>query len=94
MDVEVLGDQYSACLRSPVGDQLGCATGQRPHDESEAERPVGDAAFVMHVVTAFHDRVFSMPLGLSAVDLNSLDGTTTVRSEEERERMENLLHEL
>lgn len=90
--VEVLGDQYSACLRSPTGDQLGCAEGQRP--QTEEDGPFNDADFVMHMVTDFHDRVFGMPLGLSAVDLNSLDGTTTVRSEVERQRMEDLLNEL
>ena len=92
VSVEVSGDGYRACLSSPLGDRLGCADGSRP--TGEEDEPVSDADFVMHIVTDFHDQVFAVPIGLSSVDLNSLDGTTTVRSEEERERLRQILDEL
>ena len=92
VNVDVSTDQYRACLRSPLGDQLACAEGSRPVGADE--QPLSDAAYVAHVVADFHDRAFALPLGLSAVDLNSLDGTTTVRSEEERAQLEQLLEDL
>jgi hypothetical protein len=92
VSVEVSGDGYRACLSSPLCDRLGCADGSRP--TGEEDEPISDADFVMHIVTDFHDQVFAVPIGLSSVDLNSLDGTTTVRSEEERERLRQILDEL
>ncbi|MFT4975633.1 MAG: tetratricopeptide (TPR) repeat protein [Myxococcota bacterium] len=92
VDVDVSDVSYRLCLRSALGDQLACAEGDRPRTEDEV--PVSDREYIEHVATAFHDRAFAMPLGLSSVDLNSLDGTTSVRSEEERARLQGVLDEL
>ncbi|NJK32379.1 MAG: hypothetical protein HC927_08195, partial [Deltaproteobacteria bacterium] len=45
-------------------------------------------------VEAFHARAFAMPVGLSNIDLGSLDGTATISEEAARERMQGLLDKL
>ncbi|MCB9759924.1 MAG: hypothetical protein H6739_08830 [Alphaproteobacteria bacterium] len=76
------------CLRSPQGALIAC-TEPVPAPEEGTPRDHARA-----VLDAFHDRAFSMPLGLSAVDLRSLDSQTVVAQEARRERVEALLQEL
>ncbi|MEL6349794.1 MAG: tetratricopeptide repeat protein, partial [Myxococcota bacterium] len=91
--VEGAAGALRVCLRSPLGDALSCADAPRPEPEGD-DAPMGTMAYAQFVAQRFHDRAFATPLGVSAVDLNSLDGTTTVRAEEERARLEQLLREV
>lgn len=93
VDVDASASGYRVCLFSPLGDQLDCAEGTPPEGDEDGA-PLRDAAYAAHIARDFHDQVFAMPLGLSSVELNSLDGTTTVRSEEERARLQEMLDEL
>ncbi|MCB9794914.1 MAG: hypothetical protein H6741_19590 [Alphaproteobacteria bacterium] len=76
------------CLRSPRGALLSCT------DPVPAPELGGDEAHAAALSEAFHARAFSMPLGLSNVDLNSLDGQTIVAHEARREAVERLLEGL
>lgn len=88
--VEGSAGDLKTCLRSPLGSLLSCAEAPRPVPE-EDEPAMTETGYARYVVERFHDRAFAMPLGLSNVDLNSLDGRTTVAGEVERERMEAIL---
>ena len=50
-----------------------------------------DDDYAAMTAEAFHARAFAMPVGLSNVDLGSLDGTATISEEANRERMQDLL---
>ncbi|MCB9744874.1 MAG: hypothetical protein H6740_19950 [Alphaproteobacteria bacterium] len=76
------------CLRSPKGALLSCT------EPVPAPELGGLPAHVLALSEAFHERVFSLPLGLSNVDLNSLDGQTIVAHEARREAVERLLEGL
>jgi hypothetical protein len=93
ISIEGNGDALSVCLRSTLGSTLSCTEAQRPVPEGDAPS-MTDSQYIRHVVAQFHDRAFAMPLGLSSIDLNSLDGTTTVSDEAERERMKQILSEV
>ncbi len=88
--VEGREGDLKTCLRSPLGSLLTCAEAPMPAPEADAA-PMTDTEYARHVVEQFHDRAFAMPLGLSNVDLNSLDSWTTGGGEAERERMESIL---
>lgn len=88
--VEGREGDLKTCLRSPLGSLLTCAEAPMPTPEADAP-PMTDTEYARHVVEQFHDRAFAMPLGLSNVDLNSLDSWTTGGGEAERERMESIL---
>ena len=57
----------------------------------EDAEPLDDDDFAAMSVEAFHERAFAMPLGLSNIDLGSLDGSATISEEANRERMQHLL---
>jgi tetratricopeptide (TPR) repeat protein len=89
------------CLLEPGGGVLGCAS-TPPEPEAEdaddqADEPDADASelddddYASMTVEAFHARAFAMPVGLSNIDLGSLDGTATISDEANRERMQGLL---
>ena len=91
--------QLSACLRSPAGNLIFCEPVAKPRPEldpetGELEPEISDWDYARLVHRQFHDRAFAMPLGLSRVDLRSLDGTTTVGKDQARERMKGLLDDL
>jgi tetratricopeptide (TPR) repeat protein len=104
--VEGSGRELELCLLEPEGGMLGCATTPaQPEDDAEASEPKadteGEAAeeltdddYAALTVEAFHARAFAMPVGLSNIDLGSLDGTATISDEANRERMQNLLDKL
>jgi hypothetical protein len=75
-----------ACLATPTGSRLGC---HRPDDDAGA---VDERARA--VVEAFHAGAFALPLGLSLVDMRSLDGTTRLDAEARREALQNVLEAL
>ncbi len=89
------------CLLEPAGGILGCASTPpepTPEDQAQASTVPGadpskldDDDYAAMTAEAFHERAFSMPVGLSNIDLGSLDGTATISEEANRERMQNLL---
>lgn len=92
------GREIEVCLLEPAGGVLSCATtppepdeveraksGQHPDDELD------DDDYAAMTAEAFHARAFAMSVGLSNVDLGSLDGTATISDEAARERMQGLL---
>jgi tetratricopeptide (TPR) repeat protein len=98
------GRELSICLLEPGGGDLGCAdTPPEPEPGtpaaagtpgvSEAEA-LDDDDYAAMTVEALHARAFAMPVGLSNIDLGSLDGTATISEEANRERMQNLLDKL
>jgi tetratricopeptide (TPR) repeat protein len=98
------GRELTMCLLEPAGGDLGCANTPpeppepgaqpaKPTLSGEAEVPDDDDYAAM-TVEALHARAFAMPVGLSNIDLGSLDGTATISEEANRERMQNLLDKL
>lgn len=95
------GRALEVCLLEPAGGVLGCATTAAEPSEEEANalaakgklplRELDDDDYAAMTAEAFHARAFAMPVGLSNVDLGSLDGTATISEEANRERMQNLL---
>ncbi len=90
VSVEDQGAGLRACLVSPAGGIVGCATGEPA--PADSDDPIGDAA--RGLARAFHAETFAMPMNLSATDLRSLDGTTALDAEAARERMNRTLDEL
>ncbi len=99
------GDAVEICLNAPDGSLLACAqpklepdppaAGSAPASE-EPKRAItpDDEQLAALAVEAFHQRAFAMPVGLSNVDLGSLDGTATLSDEAAREQMQGLLDKL
>jgi hypothetical protein len=76
-----------ACLRSAEGAVLSCA--DVAPKRGEADR---DAA--LRLAAAFHKQAFAPRVSLTTNDLNSLDGSTTLAGQAQRERMEELLRNM
>lgn len=76
-----------ACLRSPEGAVLSCA--DIAPKRGEADR---DAA--LRLAAAFHKQAFAPRVSLTTGDLHSLDGSTTLAGQAQRERMEELLRNM
>lgn len=76
-----------ACLRSPDGAVLSCA--EIAPKRGETER---DAA--LRLAAAFHKQAFAPRVSLTTGDLHSLDGSTTLAGQAQRERMEELLRNM
>ncbi len=93
--VRIDGDaqSVSVCLFGASGATLSCTDVDRPAPE-EGQLPIDDAAFARLVAMEFHDRAFGLALGASVVDYDSLDGTTTARGQDARERVDKLLEQL
>jgi tetratricopeptide (TPR) repeat protein len=90
------GRELEVCLLEQAGGVLGCATTppEPTEEEAKGKLPLGeldDDDYAAMTAEAFHARAFAMPVGLSNVDLGSLDGTATISEEANRERMQNLL---
>lgn len=75
---------YRACLLSPEGAVLSCAEIAPKRDELERDVAVRLAA-------AFHKQAFAPRVALTTGDLHSLDGSTTLAGQAQREKMEELL---
>jgi tetratricopeptide (TPR) repeat protein len=95
--------ELTICLLGPDGGDLGCAnTPPEPDPGTPSEAPAAgvpaveldDDDYAAMTVEALHARAFAMPVGLSNIDLGSLDGTATISEEANRERMQNLLDKL
>lgn len=95
------GRELEVCLLEQAGGVLGCATTPPEPTEEEAKAQVAkgklptgeldDDDYAAMTAEAFHARAFAMPVGLSNIDLGSLDGTATISEEANRERMQDLL---
>ncbi len=79
------GAGVRGCINSPFGDQLVCANVAAADD---SETPVADMADKLQV------RLFRMAMGLSNLDLDSLDGTNQVFNEEAADAVDALLESL
>jgi tetratricopeptide (TPR) repeat protein len=73
-----------ACLRSPEGAVLSCA-------EVAPKRGELDRDTALRLAAAFHKQAFAPRVSLTTSDLNSLDGSTTLAGQAQREKMEELL---
>ena len=98
--LEGSGQMIEVCLNEPAGGRLACAT--TPPDPAEAGTEGSSPArafggdfshrdYAAWTAEAFHRQAFAMPVGLSNIDLGSLDGTATIADEANRERMRALL---
>jgi tetratricopeptide (TPR) repeat protein len=76
-----------ACLRSAEGAVLSCA--EIAPKRGEAERDVA-----LRLAAAFHKQAFAPRVSLTTGDLHSLDGSTTLAGQAQRERMEELLRDM
>lgn len=86
------GGAFQICLRSPEGNQLRCVPEDgAPQPPAKPGTPPPTAA---DAVEAFHHEAFAMPLGLTAVDMTSLDGSTTVAEQAVRAQVDQMLDEL
>ncbi len=101
------GSELEICLNEAGGALLSCAVPKAPEAEAETDAVAGpdgakpsepaeleDDEWAALAVEAFHERAFAMPVGLSNVDLGSLDGTATISEEAAREQMEGLLQKI
>lgn len=77
-------DVVRACLLTPDGSRLGCPEVTREQGEAED-------VFARRASDTLQRRLFAMPMGLSQIDLDSLDGTTTVAREAAVEALDQLL---
>lgn len=102
VSIEGSGRALEVCLLEPEGGVLSCAATppeQQPSPDSPGEEqtgadqapPLQDNDYAALTAEAFHARAFAMPVGLSNIDLGSLDGTATIADEANRERMQGLL---
>ena len=85
--------ELQVCLNTPVGTRLSCAVAPplEPDPSTGEPPPETNTQYVARVAEAFHRQALAMPLGLSRVDLNSLDGTTTVAEQAARDRLRGVL---
>lgn len=107
ISIDGSGRELTVCLLEAAGGDLGCAsTPPEPDQEPEpgttpsptvvagVTKAPNDDDYAAMTVEAVHARAFAMPVGLSNIDLGSLDGTATISEEANRERMQNLLDKL
>lgn len=95
--VERAGQRLKACLRTPQGATLSCsevARAAKPNPDPKAPKePEDDDNFAARLVEEFHKNTFAMRVGLTSTDLNSLDGSTTLAGQAQREMMQNVLND-
>ena len=93
VDIRGTARQLQVCLRGPQGAQLSCAIASPPAVDPKTKKPKteSDEQYAARVAEAFHMKALAMPLGLSSVDLASLDGSTTVAEQAARDRLQGIL---
>ncbi len=93
VDVLGTGRDLQVCLRGPQGAKLSCAVASPPDTDPKTKKPKteNDEEYATRVAAAFHKKALAMPLGLSGVDLSSLDGSTTVAEQAARDRLKGIL---
>jgi hypothetical protein len=87
------GRELEVCLNTPVGTRLACAVAPPPDVDPETDEPRRETngEYVARLAETFHRQAMAMPLGLSRVDLSSLDGSTTVAEQAARDRLRGVL---
>ena len=82
-----------ACLRTANDTVLKCVNAAivKPEKDKPAEAPEDFAA---RLVEQFHREAFAMRVGMTARDLDSLDGSTTVANQAQREQLQGVLTDL
>jgi tetratricopeptide (TPR) repeat protein len=99
VDVSERDGVVTICLSGPDGALMSCAEPELAPEPAPGAEPapapeLDDDQLAALAVEAFHQRAFAMPVGLSNIDLASLDGTATLSDEAARERMQGLLDKL
>lgn len=94
--VEGQGLEMTACLFAPEGERMGCASPEPERIWVDADGVVDPAwqPSASDLVRAVHHELFAIPLGLSAIDMGSLDGTATVSGEHSRQRLRRMLDDV
>jgi hypothetical protein len=85
--VDRSGASLRACLRGPDGASLACAEVAPKEGNTEDD-------LASRLVMAFHANVFAPRVTLTSGDLRSLDGSTTLAGQEQREKMEEMLRQM
>ncbi|MBS2014942.1 MAG: hypothetical protein JST00_18775 [Deltaproteobacteria bacterium] len=82
-----------ACLRTANDTLLKCASvaPAKPEKDKPPEEPEDFAA---RLVEQFHREAFAMRVGMTVQDMNSLDGSTTLASQAQREQLQGVLTDL
>lgn len=95
IDIGESEDAIEICLATPDGTRLSCAITPPPAVDDKTGKPKKESteAYATRAAEAFHAKALAMPLGLSAADLTSLDGSTTVAEQAHREKLDKLLEE-
>ena len=102
-EVDVTGDgnELRACLRTPNGNEIRCATARPPEPREDAEAAERDSdddeqealSLPQRLAEEFHQQIFGTRLMLSSVDLTSLDGRTNGGSALANERLRELMNQ-
>jgi tetratricopeptide (TPR) repeat protein len=79
-----------ACLKTPNGTTLTCVVAA-PRVVKEKEPREEPEDWAARLVESFHRDAFAMHVGMTTRDLDSLDGSTTVASQAQREKMQGVL---
>ncbi len=105
IDIAAEGTDVRFCISSPAGAQLSCATtadeaAAIPRRRSDgaagepAEPPADEPMTPQRAAELFHRKMFSYPLGLTGLDVGSLDGSTTVSEQASRDHLEGVLDDM
>ena len=86
--VEKDGEGLKACLRTPNDTTLTCVVAAARTGKDSREAPEDWAA---RLVEQFHREAFAMHVGMTTRDLDSLDGSTTVASQAQRDKLQGVL---
>lgn len=79
--------ELRACLQSADGAVLSCGQAQQKQEED-------DNSFAARLVDAFHKRAFGPRVALTTGDLHSLDGSTTLAADAQRDKMQEVLRSM
>jgi tetratricopeptide (TPR) repeat protein len=81
------------CVLDPFGAELSCSHARSLSPEEDTPAP-SNWEQAQHHVRQWTQAAFALPTGRAAVDLDSLDGTTLRRRDEERTLLEELIEDL
>jgi len=84
------GAGLKICLGTPNGTTLTCAQ-SAPREAKDKEPRETPEDWAARAVEGFHHEAFAMRVGMTTRDLDSLDGSTTVASQAQREKMQGVL---
>lgn len=82
--VDQAGPEWRVCMRAPDGTELVCSSVQKLEGEKSDDRAA-------RLALEFHQNAFAMRVGLTQADLKSLDGSTGLAGQAQREQMKDVL---